>query len=136
MQATTVNTTAPTTVTLPTTVAPSATQTTADNPIYQAVIRIEGMDEIVNYRLIEGRYDYTMPMDVERFRFRAGEEADFFHALANDKVFMTVTFIEDTDITTETVIRKNVADGIKVTTESAEGFGACMHAMAQGFIIQ
>lgn len=182
-QATTAATTIPTT--LPTTVPTTSTepsQTTEDNPIYQAVIQIEGTDETVNYRLMEGRYDYAMPMDVDRFQFRAGEEADFFHSIANQNAFMTVTFIEDTDNAQETAIRTNVAEGIKATAEkgklgehdasivhvvygsqpdskvmdffliesgngvyeinliytieSAEGFGARMTYMAQGFVIR
>ncbi len=184
-QPTTTPTTAPTTqpsqTTTPTTTV-EPTPTTVVHPVYQDTIEIEGMEETVNYRLTEGRYDYAMPMDIDRFLFREGEEADFFRSIANDLVFLTVTYIEDTDNQTETAIRTNVAEGITATASTgklgehdaaivhvtygdqpdskvmdfflieddggvyeinlvytiatAEGFGARMSAMAEGFVIR
>lgn len=158
----------------------SVTESVSTEP-YTEVIQIEGMDETVNYKLTVGRYGYLMPMDIDRFEFDEGEEADYFRSTANDKVFMTVTYINDTtadkeaqtrmDVPEEAeAVKENVSIGeyeaVKVHVkygsepdsrivdfylvehdggvyeisheyflQAAEGFGARMHYMTQGFEI-
>ena len=78
--------------------SPDGTQPKAseDNDVYTKVIQIEGMDENVNYQRITGSYGYTLPIDIDHFEFKPGEDADNYPSLANDKVYMTVSYLENT----------------------------------------
>ncbi|NLL40147.1 MAG: hypothetical protein GX254_11265 [Clostridiales bacterium] len=75
---------------------------------YTEVIQLEGMDETVNYKLVKGRFGYLMPMDIDRFEFQEGEEADYFRSIANENVFMTVLYINDTTAEAEARARMDV----------------------------
>ncbi len=66
-----------------------------NNDVYTKVIQIEGMDENVNYQRINGSYGYTIPIDIDRFEFKPGEDTDNYPSLANDKVYMAVSYLED-----------------------------------------
>ncbi len=78
---------------------------------YTDVIQLEGMDETVNYKLVKGRFGYSMPMDFDRFEFEEGEQADYLRSTANENIFMTVLYISDTTAEAEAGARMDVPEG-------------------------
>jgi len=73
-----------------------------NNEIYTKVIQLEGTDETVKYMLIKGSYDYTMPLDVDRFEFKKVDNADYYQSTANENVYIAVSYIKNTTIAEET----------------------------------
>ncbi len=74
---------------------PDETQTTgadANHEVYTKIIQVEGNDETVRYRRIKGSFGYTMPMDVDRFEFEEGEDADTFKSTANENVYIEISY--------------------------------------------
>jgi len=61
-----------------------------------AVIQIEGTEETVYYTSVTGSDGYVITMDVQRFAFEAGAEADVFRCLENENVSMSIAYFSDT----------------------------------------
>ncbi len=74
------------------------TDESVNNEVYTKVIQLEGIEETVSYMLINGSFGYTMPLDVDRFDFRAGENADLFISSADLSVYIAVSFAENTSV--------------------------------------
>lgn len=62
--------------------------------VYTDTITIEGMAETVSYARVSGTFNYTMPMDVDRFEFVPTEEKDYFVCALNEHVWMAVEHFE------------------------------------------
>jgi len=58
--------------------------------VYTDTIMLEGMAETVSYARVNGTFDYTMPMDVDRFEYAPTEEKDYFICALNEHVWMSV----------------------------------------------
>jgi hypothetical protein len=74
--------------------SPGGTQTTgaeASPEVYTKIIQLEGADEEVRYRLMQGSFGYTMPMDVDRFQFEEGRGADYCRSTANENVYIEIS---------------------------------------------
>jgi hypothetical protein len=77
--------------------SPGETQTAgaeASPEVYTEIIQLEGADEEVRYRLVQGGFGYTIPMDVDRFSFEEGRGADYYRSTANENVYMEVSRLE------------------------------------------